>query len=55
MTIDNTKKEIQGLIKELSILEKQMNIHIAQSYFNSQPIVSLNFFDSTKKVVDVVF
>ena len=31
MTSEDKKKEIQGLIKELAILEKQMNIYISQS------------------------
>ncbi|GAH86904.1 unnamed protein product, partial [marine sediment metagenome] len=55
MTIDDKKKEIQEFIKELAILEKQMNIYISQSYFNSQPIVTLNYFSPNKKVVDVIF
>jgi len=55
MTIEDKRKEIKGLIKDLAILEKQMNIYISQSYFNSQPIVSLNFFDPNKKVVDLIF
>lgn len=55
MKTEDKKKEIQGLVKELAILEKQMNIYISQSYFNSQPIVVLNFFDPNKKVVDLIF
>jgi len=53
---NNKKKKVfSELIKELAITEKQLENYISQSYFNSQPIISINFIDSKKKVTDLVF
>lgn len=42
-------------IMELSILEQQLESYISRSYFNSQPVISINYFDSRKRVVNLIF
>jgi len=52
---EKVKIKLKGLIKELAILENELNKFISLSYFNSQPIVSINFFDTNKKIINIIF
>jgi len=48
-------KNIIEVIKELAILEKELDQHITQYYYNSQSIISCNHFDSKKRIYELVF
>jgi hypothetical protein len=49
------KPIIDNLVLELVDLESNLEQFINQYYFNSQPIVSTNYFDPKKKIVNINF